>query len=86
MKKIFFPLFALFFMPLLAVAKAEPVSLSTKDGWTLAAIYSPAQAQHKTVILLHDLNKKRRIYYFFQRFGQSRYRLFGGRFARAWPQ
>ena len=60
MKKTTISLFAfLLFTPLLAVAKAEPVSFSTKDGWSLSAIYSPAQGQHKTVILLHDLNKKK---------------------------
>ena len=60
MKKLTFSLFVcLLFTPLLVAAKAEPVSLSTKDGWTLSAIYSPAQAQRKTVILLHDLNKKK---------------------------
>lgn len=59
MKKSLFFLLVLLFIPLLVTAKAESVSLSTKDGWTLAAIYSPAQSQHKTVILLHDLNKKK---------------------------
>ena len=60
MKKQIISLFIfLFFMPLWVLAKPEPVSLSTKDGWTLAAIYSPAGTQRKTVVLLHDLNKKK---------------------------
>ena len=45
--------------PLFAAPKAQPVSFSTRDGWALSASYLPAQADGKTVILLHDLNKKK---------------------------
>lgn len=37
--------------------KAQPISLSTRDGWSLSAVYLPASSRDKTVILLHDLNK-----------------------------
>lgn len=37
--------------------KSAAVTLSTKDGWALAAKYLPAQPERKTVILLHDLGK-----------------------------
>lgn len=40
-------------------AKVQPVTFSTKDGWTLSAVYFPAAPQEKTVILLHDLGKKK---------------------------
>lgn len=60
MKNLTIYLFSfLFVLPLWAAPKAETVSLSTQDGWALSAIYLPAQAQQKTVILLHDLNKKK---------------------------
>lgn len=39
--------------------EAQPVTLSTQDGWALAALYLPAQPEQKTVILLHDLNKNK---------------------------
>ncbi len=39
--------------------KGTPVTLSTKDGWALAATYLPAQENNRTVILLHDLNKSK---------------------------
>jgi len=58
-KQIISFLVILLFTPIGAFAKPGNVTLSTKDGWTLAAIYSPAGAQRKTVILLHDLNKKK---------------------------
>lgn len=45
--------------PLFAAPKVQPVSLSTRDGWALSAVYLPAQANGKTVVLLHDLNKKK---------------------------
>ena len=41
------------------VAKEAPVTLTTKDGWKISAVYQPAQPAHKTVILLHDLNKNK---------------------------
>lgn len=37
--------------------KAQNISLSTRDGWALSAVYLPASSRQKTVILLHDLNK-----------------------------
>ena len=39
--------------------KSTPVTLSTKDGWALAAVYLPAQEEKRTVILLHDLGKSK---------------------------
>ena len=42
-----------------ACAKETPVTLTTQDGWKLVAVYQPAQANKQTVILLHDLNKKK---------------------------
>lgn len=52
-------IFALMFGngPLCAAERA--VSLSTRDGWTLSAVYSPAKEDHRTVILLHDLAKSK---------------------------
>lgn len=48
------------FTPLLgAETEEKTVSLSTQDGWALAAVYRPASSQDKTVVLLHDLNKKK---------------------------
>ena len=35
------------------------VSLPTRDGWTLSAVYAPAQEDRRTVILLHDLGKNK---------------------------
>ena len=40
-----------------AAPKEQPVTLQTKDGWSLFATYFPAQEQEKAVILLHDLGK-----------------------------
>ncbi len=45
--------------PACVYAAATPVTLSTKDGWSLAAVYQPAQAGQKTVVLLHDLGKNK---------------------------
>ncbi len=45
--------------PLFAAPKVQSVSFTTRDGWALSASYLPAQADEKTVILLHDLNKKK---------------------------
>ncbi len=42
-----------------AEQKEKSVSLSTQDGWTLVALYQPADEQAKTVILLHDLSKNK---------------------------
>ena len=44
-------------MPLYATEQA--VSLSTRDGWTLSAVYSPAKGGQRTVVLLHDLGKNK---------------------------
>ncbi len=41
------------------VSKGTPVTLSTKDGWALAALYLPAQPEKRTVVLLHDLGKSK---------------------------
>lgn len=42
-----------------AVQKEQSVSLSTQDGWALAALYLPADSGKKTVVLLHDLGKNK---------------------------
>ena len=42
-----------------ATPKAENVTLSTQDGWSLAAVYQPAGEEETTVVLLHDLGKKK---------------------------
>ena len=39
--------------------KGTPVTLSTKDGWALAAVYLPAQEEKRTVVLLHDMGKSK---------------------------
>lgn len=38
-------------------SKPVPASFRTQDGWNISAVYQPAQAQAKTVVLLHDLAK-----------------------------
>ncbi len=51
-------------LPLRAeVTKGSPVTLSTKDGWALAASYLPAQPEKRTVILLHDLGKSKESFF-----------------------
>lgn len=40
-------------------AKETAVTLTTQDGWKIAAAYQPPQADQRTVILLHDLNKNK---------------------------
>lgn len=40
-------------------AKEQPVTLTTQDGWSLAAVYQPATDKETTVVLLHDLGKKK---------------------------
>lgn len=62
MNRYFIFLFSILFaaLPLRAeVSKATPVTLSTKDGWALAASYLPAQPEKRTVVLLHDLGKNK---------------------------
>lgn len=39
--------------------ESKEVTLSTKDGWALAASYHPAQAAQPSVILLHDIGKNK---------------------------
>lgn len=41
-----------------AAPKEQPVSLTAKDGWPLAAVYLPAKKE-ATVVLLHDLGKNK---------------------------
>lgn len=41
-----------------AAPKEQAVSLSTKDGWALSAVYLPA-TKGSTVVLLHDLGKNK---------------------------
>ena len=40
-----------------ASAKPTAVQLSTRDGWSLSAVYQAPTTEQRTVILLHDLNK-----------------------------
>ena len=55
---LFFLLFAA--LPLRAEkTEVQTVTLSTKDGWALAASYLPAEPEKRTLILLHDLGKKK---------------------------
>ena len=42
-----------------AAPKEQSVSLTTQDGWALAALYRPAENGRKTVVLLHDLGKNK---------------------------
>ena len=42
-----------------AEQKEQAVSLSTQDGWTLSALYRPAEEEKQTVVLLHDLGKNK---------------------------
>lgn len=53
------------FVPARAAEKA--VTLSTQDGWQLAAVYSPAQEEKRTVILLHDLGKNKEAFTSFKK-------------------
>lgn len=39
--------------------KLQTVELTTQDGWKLAAVYQPATDKEITVVLLHDLGKKK---------------------------
>ena len=45
--------------PVFAAPKAQNITLSTQDGWSLAAVYQPAEDKDTTVVLLHDLGKKK---------------------------
>ncbi len=45
--------------PVFAAPKAQNITLSTQDGWSLAAVYQPATEKDTTVVLLHDLGKKK---------------------------
>ena len=49
-----------------ADAKEQAVSLSTQDGWVLAALYRPADEGKRTVILLHDLGKNKEEFFTFK--------------------
>lgn len=40
-----------------AAPKEQSVTLQTKDGWSLAATYSPSKEKDTAVVLLHDLGK-----------------------------
>ena len=51
-----------------APAKVQPVTLTTEDGWSLAALYQPAtDAENPTVILLHDLGKNKEAFTSFEK-------------------
>ena len=45
-----------------AQPKEQVVSLTTQDGWQLEGVYLPAQPEHKTVLLLHDIGKNRQAF------------------------
>ncbi len=45
--------------PAFAAPKTQNVTLSTQDGWSLSAVYQPAGEKDTTVVLLHDLGKKK---------------------------
>ena len=49
------------------VSKGTPVTLSTKDGWALAAVYQPATSKQTTVVLLHDLGKNKEAFASFEK-------------------
>lgn len=48
-------------------AKPQNVTLSTKDGWALAAVYQPATSKQTTVVLLHDLGKNKEAFASFEK-------------------
>ena len=48
-------------------AAEKAVTLSTQDGWQLVAVYSPAQNDNRTVILLHDLGKNKEAFTSFRK-------------------
>ena len=54
-------------LPVQAAPKAQSVTLSTQDGWKLAAEYQPATTKETTVILLHDFGKKKEEFTSFER-------------------
>ncbi len=39
--------------------KGRPAGFQTQDGWSIAAVYQPAEPEQKTVLLLHDISKSR---------------------------
>ncbi len=50
-----------------ADSQEQSVTLSTQDGWELAALYLPAQEGKKTVLLLHDLGKNKEAFASFKK-------------------
>jgi len=52
--------------PLWAAPKEQPVSLTTKDGWSLSAVYVPS-TKNTTVVLLHDLGKNKEAFSSFRK-------------------
>ncbi len=52
--------------PLWAAPKEQSVSLTTKDGWNLSAVYLPA-TKNTTVVLLHDLGKNKEAFSSFKK-------------------
>lgn len=52
--------------PLWAAPKEQPVSLTTKDGWSLSAVYLPS-TKNTTVVLLHDLGKNKEAFSSFKK-------------------
>ncbi len=54
----FFVLLGMFSLVCGPVAGQEgTLSLRTQDGWDISAVYAPAKAGQKTVVLLHDIGK-----------------------------
>lgn len=61
MKKLCFLFAAALFCPpaLYAQVKGDEVSFKTQDGWTISAVYRPADTGLKTAVLLHDAGKNK---------------------------
>lgn len=47
--------------------KEQPLTLTTKDGWPLAAVYRPAGDSETVVVLLHDLGKNKEAFSAFEK-------------------
>lgn len=45
-----------------AQMKGTSVQLTSQDGWTISALYQPAESGQKTVLLLHDAGKDKQAF------------------------
>ncbi len=55
-----------------AQMKGTSVNLTSQDGWTISALYQPAEEGQKTVLLLHDAGKDNQAFTAFaQRLGEK---------------